>query len=271
MITKAIIPAAGYGTRNLPITKTVPKEMFPVNGRPVIDYVVQEAAEAGIKEILIVLSRQKSCIMDYFDRSPELESFLLKNHKSYWLPKIAPPAVQIHYVRQSEALGLGNAVALAQSFVKDEPFAVMLPDQISLEQPSPLLPLIRLFENVRTSVVGLQTVPEERVSNYGIVDAKAQCGSARVVQIDRIVEKPKSNPPSRLAVLGRYVFTPDIFGHLSRIQAAEGDEIQLTEAMNAMCGQTPMNGYIYQEKWFDTSIEKDYISVQRRAYLLKRT
>ncbi|AJY76750.1 UTP--glucose-1-phosphate uridylyltransferase [Paenibacillus beijingensis] len=268
MITKAIIPAAGYGTRNLPVTKAVPKEMFPISGRPVIDYVVQEAIGAGIKEILIILSRSKTSIMDYFDRSMELESFLTKHNKTYWLPKIAPPPVQIHYVRQSEALGLGSAVHLASTFAAGDAFAVLLPDQVSLEQPSPLLPLISLYEKCRTSVVGLQVVPEERLSHYGVADIGGY-SSSRTVQINRIVEKPKTNPPSNLVVMGRYIFTPAIFDYLNEINPGEGQEIQLTDAMNALCENEPIGGYLYHEKWYDTSIENDYLSIQRRAYRLK--
>lgn len=268
MVLKAIIPAAGYGTRNLPITKAIPKEMFPINSRPVIDYIVKEAIDSGIKEILIILSRNKTEIMDYFDRSIELEWFLTKHEKNNLLQAIEPPKVCVQYVRQQEALGLGHAVQLGQTFAGDDPFIVMLPDQLCLKQPPPLRKMIQLYEQYKHPVIGLQTVEEELLRNYGVISGKKiQSG---VYRLDSIVEKPKMNPPSQLAVMGRYILTPDIFPALAQLEADSGGELQLTDALNALCQKDEAYGYVFKEKWYDTSIESEYLNAQRHAYKMNK-
>lgn len=267
MIRKAIIPAAGYGIRNLPVTKAIPKELFPIGGRPAIDYVVSEAIQAGITDILIILSRNKTAIMNYFDRSIELESFLYSKQRDNLVPTIAPSNVNIQYVRQHDPLGLGHAVQLGQSFAADEPFAVLLPDQISLHKTSLLIPLIRNYEKYRTNVIGLQSVKPELLSNYGVAAAKHIQG--RVHEIESIVEKPAHHPPSQLVVMGRYIFKPEIFTLLKQALPGIGGEIQLTDAMNQYGKTGKTIGYVYKERWYDTSIEHDYLKIQQRAYQLK--
>ncbi|MBB3113689.1 UTP--glucose-1-phosphate uridylyltransferase [Paenibacillus phyllosphaerae] len=267
MVIKAIIPAAGYGTRNLPVTKTIPKEMFPIGGRPAIDYVVQEAVQAGIEEILIILSRNKTEIMNYFDHSPELEHYLYTHHKEHWLSKIMPPRVTITYLRQSEALGLGHAVSLARQFAGNDPVAVLLPDQVSLQSRSPLRPLLALHHRHGGTVVGLQEVPLHLLQNYGVADPVSMEG--RTLHLQGFVEKPKQNPPSAFAALGRYVFTPEIFAALATLERGTGNELQLTDAINRLCKESDVYGYLFREKWYDISIEKEYLSIQRQVYRKK--
>ncbi|ANY67150.1 hypothetical protein BBD42_12245 [Paenibacillus sp. BIHB 4019] len=268
MVFKAIIPAAGYGTRNLPITKAIPKEMFPINSRPVIDYIVQEAIHAGIKEILIILSRNKTAIMDYFDRSIELEWFLNTHQKSNMLKGIVPPKVSFQYVRQPQALGLGQAVQLGQTFAGDDPFVVLLPDQLCLKQPPPLCKMIKLYEQFKHPVIGLQTVERELLQNYGVISGKQI--QAGVYRLDSIVEKPQINPPSHLAVMGRYILTSKIFAALNQLKAENGGELQLTDALNVLIQQDEAYGYVFKEKWYDTSIESEYINAQRCAYKMNK-
>ncbi|MCU6707492.1 UTP--glucose-1-phosphate uridylyltransferase [Paenibacillus sp. J5C_2022] len=268
MIRKAIIPAAGYGIRNLPVTKAVPKEMFPIAGRPTIAYIVEEAIQAGIEEILIILSRNKSGIMNYFDRSIELEWFLTSRKKEHLIPSIKPPAAEIHYIRQHEALGLGHAVQLAESFASGEPCAVLLPDQVSLEATSMLTPLIKAYEQHTANVVGLQRVKPELLQNYGVVSASPI--DDRLHGIHAIVEKPKHNPPSDLAVMGRYILMPEVYPLLRNTKPGHGEEIQLTDALNSLCADSKMIGYEYRERWYDTSIEEDYLRIQLKAYQINK-
>lgn len=268
MIRKAIIPAAGYGIRNLPITKAIPKELFPIGNRPAIDYVVKEAVDAGITDILIILSRNKTEIMNYFDRSMELEAHLRTIHKESMLPIIAPAKVNIQYIRQYEALGLGHAVSLGQSFAANEPFAVLLPDQINLYQNSLLLPLIRNYEKHRTNVIGLQSVDPKLLSQYGV--ASAVQVQRRIYEVASIVEKPAYDPPSQLAVMGRYILEPGILELLKTTKPGIGGEIQLTDALNQMGMTRKAIGYVYKERWYDTSIEHDYLKIQQRAYQLHK-
>lgn len=269
MVFKAIIPAAGYGTRNLPATKVVPKELFPISGRPAIDYIVSEAVNAGIQEILIILSRNKTDIMNYFDRSIELELHLSKHNQEQLIEKIALPKVSIQYIRQPEALGLGHAIQMGKSFAGNDPVAVMLPDQVCLAEPSPLLALIELYEQYKGTVIGLQTVETQLLQNYGVVAGKPV--KSHIFKLQSIVEKPKINPPSRHAIMGRYILTPEIFTELEQLKADEKGEIQLTAALNEMCGSGNVHGYLFKENWYDISIERDYINLQRRAYLKNKS
>ncbi|GKU79947.1 UTP--glucose-1-phosphate uridylyltransferase [Paenibacillus sp. L3-i20] len=267
MIYRAIIPAAGYGIRNLPVTKSIPKEMFPIGGRPTIEYIVEEAILAGITEILIILSRNKNEIMNYFDRSIELECFLTARGKEHLIPTITPPKVSIQYTRQHEALGLGHAVLMGKSFAGNEPFAVLLPDQVSLQRKSMLIPLIKTYDTYSTNVIGLQHVEPALLKNYGVV--AAQRLKNRVFDIESIVEKPKKDPPSNLAIMGRYVLRPEVFEVLKDIAPGQGGEIQLTDALSELCSTSGMLGYAYKERWYDTSIEQDYLKIQKQAYLMK--
>lgn len=265
MVFKAIIPAAGYGTRNLPATKVVPKELFPISGRPAIDYIVSEAMNAGIREILIILSRNKTEIMNYFDRSIELEWHLTKQNQVQLIEKIEQVNVYIQYIRQPEALGLGHAIQMGKTFAGDDPFVVLLPDQICLAEPSPLLALIKLYEQYKGTVIGLQTVETKLLENYGVAAGKRI--EPQIYKLQSIIEKPKTDPPSRHAVMGRYVLTPEIFTLLEQLKADKKGEIQLTDALNAMCNSGKVYGYLFKEQWYDISIEREYINIQRRAYL----
>lgn len=268
LIHRAIIPAAGYGVRNLPVTKSIPKEMFPIGGKPTIAYIVEEAALAGIKEILIVLSRKKNEIMNYFDRSIELEWFLSSRGKAHIIPDISPPDVQIHYIRQHEALGLGHAVLQGQSFAGKEPFAVLLPDQVSLMRRSMLVPLIRSYQTYSAHIIGLQQANTEMLQHYGVVSANQL--EHRIYSVNAIVEKPKSNPPSNLAIMGRYVLKPEIFDILKDTKPGLGGEIQLTDALSQLCHSSRIIGYEYKERWYDTSLEEDYLKIQQKAYQMKQ-
>ncbi|MFF2090011.1 UTP--glucose-1-phosphate uridylyltransferase [Paenibacillus sp. NPDC058174] len=264
MVVKAVIPAAGYGTRNLPITKSIPKEMFPIHDRPVIDYIVSEAIHAGMKEILIILSRNKTEIMNYFDRSIELEWYLANHQKSKLIKEIEPPKVNIQYIRQPEALGLGHAIQMGKSFAGNDPFVVMLPDQLCLHQPPPLVNMIRLYKQYHRPIIGLHSVKQELLQNYGVVSGKPV--QNQVYQIDSIIEKPKYNPPSNLAIMGRYILTSDIFAALDQIEKDGAGEIQLTDALNLLCQNNSAYGYVFKEKWYDTSIEREYMKAQLIAY-----
>ncbi|WP_042162431.1 UTP--glucose-1-phosphate uridylyltransferase [Paenibacillus gorillae] len=268
MVFKAVIPAAGYGTRNLPITKSIPKEMFPINGRPVIDYIVSEAINAGLNEILIILSRNKTEIMNYFDRSIELEWYLAKHHKSNLIEGIEPPKINIQYMRQPEALGLGHAIQMGKSFAGNDPFVVMLPDQLCLHQPPPLANMIRLYKQYKLPIIGLHSVKPELLQNYGVVSGKQI--QTEVYQINSIVEKPKVNPPSDLAIMGRYILTSDIFPALDQVEKDGAGEIQLTDALNRLCQTNPAYGYVFKENWYDTSIESEYIKAQLIAYKMNK-
>ncbi|MFC5465917.1 UTP--glucose-1-phosphate uridylyltransferase [Lederbergia graminis] len=262
MIKKAIIPAAGYGTRGLPITKVVPKELFPIGDKPAIHYIVEEAIAAGIEEILIVVSRSKNLIIDYFDRSLELEAFLEKNGKTHLLEKLKFPKVHIQYTRQTYASGLGDAILLGKQFVGDEPFAVLLPDEVILDhEKAGLGQLVKLYEKNQKSVLGLYKVEKTLLSNYGVVDCKLV--EKDIASILNIVEKPVSNPPSKYAVIGRYIFNPQIFSYLEQVKPGVGGEIQLTDAINEMLASEKYDGVMLHGNRFDISILDDYITANQ--------
>ncbi|MBA2874955.1 UTP--glucose-1-phosphate uridylyltransferase [Thermaerobacillus caldiproteolyticus] len=260
MVKKAIIPAAGYGTRSLPITKVIPKEMFPIDMKPAIHYVVEEAIESGIEEILIIVSRTKNLIVDYFDHSLELEAFLEKQNKTHLLEKEFIPKVRIYYTRQSYARGLGDAVYLGKSFVGNEPFAVLLPDDIILNGTTPAIQqLVEEYKTYLQSVIGLNKVEDKHLHKYGVV--KGEPLGNRMCKIVDIVEKPKTNPPSNLAVIGRYVFTPSIFSYLETLTMKEGEEIQLTDAIKKMSTAEACYGKSIEGNRFDIGSYDDYISL----------
>lgn len=264
-VKKAIIPAAGYGTRNLPITKVLPKEMFPINGKPAIQYIVEEAIEAGIEEILIVLSRNKNMIMDYFDRSLELEAFLEKTNKLHLLEDTIIPNIHIQYVRQPYAEGLGDAVALGKGFVGNEPFAVLLPDDIFLCQKKvALAQLVETYNKYSSSIIGLQKVRPELLKNYGVIKEKKM--TKRNFQVMDIVEKPETNPPSDLAVTGRYIFTPSIITYLEKIEKGAGGEIQLTDAIKALLEDEQCFGYSIIGDRYDIGSEIDYLKLIKKVW-----
>lgn len=232
-IRKAVIPVAGFGTRFLPATKSTPKEMLPIIDKPIIHYIVEEAVNAGIETIVFVTGRHKRAIEDYFDYYPELENQLLKNGKKDLVDMIRSISkmAEFVYVRQKEQLGLGHAVLTAKRVIGDEPFAVILGDELIINPEKPAIKqLIDTYYKFGKSVVGTMNVPQEEVSKYGIVDGKEITAGIRLVE--RMVEKPKvEEAPSRSAIIGRYVLTPSIFQELEGTPLGKGGELQLTDAM----------------------------------------
>jgi len=259
-IRKAVIPAAGLGTRFLPATKAQPKEMLPLVDKPAIQHVVEEAVKAGLRDILIITGRGKRAIEDHFDRSFELEHYLEKAGKVEMLEEMRAIAemANIHYVRQGEPRGLGHAVAVAREHVGDEPFAVMLGDDIMTGQSTVLSDMVALHERYGRSVLALKEFPRNEMSAYGCALPEAIDDS--LVRILDVVEKPKpQDAPSNLAVMGRYVFTPEIFDCLEQIQPGAGGEIQLTDAIALLLKQQTIYGYVFEEGRYDIGDKLDYL------------
>jgi UTP--glucose-1-phosphate uridylyltransferase len=239
-IRKAVLPAAGLGTRFLPATKASPKEMLPLVDKPLIQYVVEEAVASGIESILIITSRDKTPIEDHFDVSFELEQVLRERGKTEQLKQVRAVAelARIAYVRQREALGLGHAIYQARDFVGDEPFAVLLPDDIVAAEVPALKQMLRVYEQTDAPVVGTMQVAGEAISRFGVLDAEET--SAGVFRVKDMVEKPPfAEAPSDLAIIGRYILTPDIFAEIERTPRGAGGEIQITDAMRALLQQRP--------------------------------
>lgn len=235
-IRKAVIPAAGLGTRILPATKAQPKEMLPIVDKPAIQYIVEEAVRAGIESILIVTGRNKKSIEDHFDKSVELEQMLLEKGKLDMLDQIRSinHMANIHYIRQQEPLGLGHAILCAQPFVGDEPFAVLLGDDIMVADKPPLQEMIQLHEAYGMHIVGVQTVQQNDVSKYGIIDPLRQHN--RTYAVRDLIEKPSpQEAPSNVAIMGRYILNPSIFEALQWIERGAGNEYQLTDALREVC------------------------------------
>ncbi|GAA0340596.1 UTP--glucose-1-phosphate uridylyltransferase [Bacillus carboniphilus] len=260
MIKKAIIPAAGYGTRCLPITKVIPKEMFPIGEKPAIQYIVEEAMNSGIEEILMVVSRAKNIIVDYFDHSLELEAFLARKNKKYLLEELEFPKIQIHYTRQPYAKGLGDAVLLGKQFAQGDPVAVLLPDDIVVAKRTPALQqLVNVYNQTGGSVIGLKKVPSEFLKKYGVI--KGQLIGNETIKIGDIVEKPQENPPSNLAVVGRYIFTPEIFSFLEKIAPGKDEEYQLTDAIKELIGDKNVFGRIIDGDRYDIGNIDEYVQL----------
>ena len=259
-VRKAVIPAAGLGTRFLPATKAQPKEMLPVVDKPAIQYVVEEAVKAGIDDLLIITGRGKRSLEDHFDRSIELEVSLEASGKLELLAEIRGLAelADIHYVRQGEALGLGHAVAVARKHVGDEPFAVLLGDDIMDERSTVLQEMIAAFERRQSSVIAIKAFPREEVRFYGCIEADEEPDG--LMNVRTIVEKPKpEDAPSELAVLGRYVFPPQIFDAIARTKPGVGGEIQLTDAIGVLLGEQSVFGYVFEHGRFDIGKKLDYL------------
>ncbi|WP_240374355.1 UTP--glucose-1-phosphate uridylyltransferase GalU [Bacillus piscicola] len=236
-VRKAIIPAAGLGTRFLPATKAQPKEMLPIVDKPTIQYIVEEAIDSGIEDIIIVSGRGKRAMEDHFDKSYELEETLAKKEKWSLLEEVQAISnmANIHYIRQKEPRGLGHAIACASRFVGDEPFAVLLGDDIVKSETPCLKQLIDTFERYHSSVVGVQEVPDEDVSKYGIVSPKGNDIEPGVIHLRDLVEKPGlAEAPSNMAIMGRYVLRPEIFDILHNLPPGSGNEIQLTDAIKKL-------------------------------------
>ncbi|MDM8129755.1 UTP--glucose-1-phosphate uridylyltransferase GalU, partial [Paraclostridium benzoelyticum] len=251
-IKKAIIPAAGLGTRFLPATKSQPKEMLPIIDKPTIHYIVEEAVASGIEEILIVTSRTKKAIEDYFDKSIELEMELENKEKQELLNTVQQISdiANIYYIRQKEPKGLGHAILTTKSFVGNEPFAVLLGDDVITSETPVLKQMIEVYEKYQSSIIGVQSVNWEDVHKYGIISGKFI--EDRISKIEDMVEKPlNSNAPSNLAVLGRYIITPDIFPILENQEAGSGGEIQLTDALCKLAKTKSIYSYDFIGKRYD--------------------
>ncbi|MEX6700362.1 UTP--glucose-1-phosphate uridylyltransferase GalU [Peribacillus frigoritolerans] len=251
-ITKAIIPAAGMGTRFLPATKAMPKEMLPIVDKPTIQYIVEEAVASGIEDIIIVTGKGKRAIEDHFDYAPELEQNLFEKGKVELLNKVqySTNLANIHYIRQKEPKGLGHAVWCARKFIGDEPFAVLLGDDIVQSETPCLKQLMNQFEETNNSIIGVQTVPKEETNRYGIIDPAFQDG--RLYQVENFVEKPAlGTAPSNLAIMGRYILTPEIFSMLDQQEAGAGGEIQLTDAIQQLNQIQQVFAYDFEGKRYD--------------------
>lgn len=251
-VKKAIIPAAGLGTRFLPATKAQPKEMLPIVDKPTLQYIIEEAVASGIEEILIITGRNKKSIEDHFDKSVELELELEQKNKKEMLKMVRDISnmVNIHYIRQKEPKGLGHAINCAKSFIGDEPFAVLLGDDIVDSKVPCLKQLINTFNEYKTTILGVQHVDKENVDKYGILDVKHIEDS--VYKVKDMVEKPNKNEaPSNIAILGRYIITPAIFDILENQKPGKGGEIQLTDALKTLSKQEAIYAYDFEGKRHD--------------------
>ncbi|WP_292520005.1 UTP--glucose-1-phosphate uridylyltransferase GalU [Methanoculleus sp.] len=261
-VRKAVIPAAGLGTRFLPATKSMPKEMLPLIDRPVIQYVVEEAIDSGIDDLIIITGRGKRAIEDYFDDSPELEMHLLDHGKHETLKTVRDVSslVDIHYIRQKEPRGLGDAILRAEKHIGNEPFAVLLGDDIIRNHTPCTKQLIRIYQQTGRSVVAVEAVPREKVSSYGII--RGTPVSPSLCRIDEIVEKPRiEDAPSNIGAIGRYVFTPEIFGCLGQTSPGVGGEIQLTDGIRILLQSQEIYAHAFQGQRYDTGDKAGYIKV----------
>lgn len=260
-VRKAVFPVAGLGTRFLPATKASPKEMLPVVDKPLIQYAVEEAVAAGITEMIFVTGRSKRAIEDHFDKAYELENELAIKQKTAMLDvvrNILPRHVNCIYIRQSEPLGLGHAVLCAQPVIGDEPFAVLLADDLLDGEPPVLKQMVEKYDYYRCSVLGVQEVPREETRSYGVVDARPVADG--VEQVLGMVEKPKpEEAPSNLAVVGRYILTPRVFHHLEHGKPGAGGEIQLTDGIAALLAEEQVLAYRYQGTRYDCGSKLGYL------------
>ncbi len=261
-VTKAIFPVAGLGTRFLPATKSIPKEILSLVDRPLIQYAIDEARDAGIKEFIFVTSRGKGALEDYFDSAPQLEQALRKKNKTDLLKELKRSTMdsgEIAYVRQREALGLGHAVWCARRLISDEAFAVILPDDVIAAEKPCLKQMIEAYENTGGCMVAAMEVPPEMASSYGLLDVKEDMGS--LVKINGMVEKPKpEDAPSNLAVIGRYILTPDVLNNVTTLKRGAGGEIQLTDAiaMEIQKG-TDVYGYRFDGQRYDCGSKSGFL------------
>ena len=260
-VTKAVFPVAGLGTRFLPATKASPKEMMPIVDKPLIQYAVEEASAAGITDMIFVTGRSKRAIEDHFDKAYELESELERRGKTEMLEfvqDLLPKNMNCIFIRQAEALGLGHAVLCARPVVGNEPFAVLLADDLLDGDPPVMKQMVDIFDYYRCSVIGVQHVPPADTRSYGIVDSKPM--GENLEQIVRIVEKPEpEDAPSTLAVVGRYVLTPRIFHHLARVERGSGGEIQLTDGIAALLAEEQVLAYRYAGTRYDCGSKLGYL------------
>ena len=259
-VKKAIIPAAGLGTRFLPATKSQPKEMLPIVDKPTLQYIIEEAIDSGIEEILIVTGRSKKSIEDHFDRSVELELELEQKGKTEMLKMVQDISnmVNIHYIRQKEPKGLGHAIYCAKSFIGNESFAVLLGDDIVDSEKPCLKQLIEAYNEYKTSILGVQEVDKQDTDKYGILDVKYI--ENRVYKVKDMIEKPNvEDAPSNIAILGRYIITPDIFDILENQKPGKGEEIQLTDALKTLATREAIYAYNFEGKRYDVGDELGFL------------
>lgn len=257
---KAIIPAAGLGTRFLPATKAQPKEMLPIVDKPTLQYIIEEAVDSGIEEILVITGRNKKSIEDHFDKSVELELELESKGKLDLLEEVRKISnmVNIHYIRQKEPRGLGHAIHCAKSFIGQEPFAVLLGDDIVYSDKPCLKQMIEVYEEYKTTVLGVQEVPLQDVSKYGVVEGKHI--EDRVYKVRNLIEKPQvEEAPSNIAILGRYIINPAIFEILEHTAPGKGDEIQLTDALRELAQKEAMYAYKFEGQRYDVGDKQGFL------------
>lgn len=270
-IRKAVFPVAGLGTRFLPATKALPKEMLPIVDKPLIQYAVEEAQEAGIEEFIFVTGRAKSAIEDHFDHSIELEHVLIERGKVESLHSVTdwmPAPGHISYTRQQEPLGLGHAVWCARNFVTDEPFAVLLADDLILGKPGCLKQMVEAHRKIGGSLLAIEEVPVEHTDKYGILDVNSDQGGLLAVR--GVVEKPApADAPSQLAIIGRYILEPLVLTILEHQERGAGNEIQLTDAIAKTIGILPVNGFRFQGRRFDCGSKVGYLQANI-AFALER-
>ena len=258
-IKKAIIPAAGLGTRFLPATKAMPKEMLPIIDKPTIQYIIEEAINSGIEDIIIVTGKGKRAIEDHFDKNIELEQNLIEKEKTDLLEKVQyASSVDLHFIRQKEPKGLGHAIWCARKFIGNEPFAVLLGDDIVESEQPCLKQMIDIYNKKQSSIIGVQQVPHNETERYGIVSIRENLAN-QLYSIDSLVEKPKSNPPSNLAIMGRYILSPEIFSLLGEHKIGAGGEIQLTDAINELNKSEEVLAYNFNGKRYDVGQVDGYL------------
>ncbi len=261
-IKKAIFPVAGLGTRFLPATKAIPKEMLPIIDKPLIEYAVEEAVMAGVEEIIFITSHTKRSIEDHFDANIELEEKLMKLGKTDAIKKINRTIFQkvsFTYVRQNSQKGLGHAILQAKHLVKDEYFAILLADDLIINEPSATQQLINVANEKNSSVIGLNKVFKDHIHRYGVISSKRHSKQEKLFLLDGIIEKPQSNPPSDMAVFGRYILSHKIFNYLENLDPGVAGEIQLTDAIKLMLKDYPVYGYLYDGIKFDCGSKEGYV------------
>ena len=258
-VLKAILPAGGLGTRFLPATKASPKEMLPIVDKPMVQYAIEEARACGIKEFVIITGKYKRAIEDHFDSAYELEEKLQQSGKDKLLEEIRKlNSVNFAYIRQKAALGLGHAIFCAKPFVKDEPFAVLLSDDIIDPEDTLLKEMILLHKELNAPILALQKVPKSDIHRYGVIDGKKL--KKNVFQLTQLIEKPSaSSAPSDMAIIGRYILSPDIFDILENIGPGKGGEIQLTDALQDLLKNRPVYGYLFNGKRYDAGDKMGYL------------
>ena len=262
-ITKAVFPVAGLGTRFLPATKAIPKEMLPIIDKPLIEYAVEEAVNAGITEIIFITSHTKRAIEDHFDQNFELEEKLQNAGKDGFLEKINRDIfkdIKFTYVRQKTQNGLGDAILHSEHLIQEEAFAIVLADDLIINNPSCISQLISSYDEHKCSIIGVNEVPQNEIEKYGVISIDESSSTKTSFFLNDIVEKPKTNPPSNLAVVGRYVLSSNIFKYLKNLKPSVGGEVQLTDAIKLMLNDEKVVGHLYEGKKFDCGSRHGYVN-----------